>query len=73
MSTKEELVAKFRDILEDFEDAMVAAALVRYWDVCMESDPTDDIFNAIDRVLQEYMAPSAYVAWLRSREPYPKQ
>lgn len=63
-----ELIEKFSNTLEDFEDEIVVYALMRYWELCVENDDGyDDIFPALERVIEDFVAPSEFVEWRRNR------
>lgn len=55
-----------RNLTDDYEDEMVVVSLMKYYNLCLDNDdPT--IFEAIERVLEDYMCTADYSAWLLGR------
>ena len=56
-----------RNLTDDYEDEMVVVSLMNYYNLCLDNDdPT--ILEAIERVLEDYMCPADYSAWLLGRK-----
>ena len=55
-----------QNLTDDYEDEMVVVSLMKYYNLCLDNDdPT--ILEAIERVLEDYMCPADYSAWLLGR------
>jgi hypothetical protein len=61
---------------DDYLDDMVVASLMQYYDLCCEPNKDEGgelidldttILEAIERVLEDYMCPADYNAWMLGR------
>jgi len=61
------ITSRFEKMLEnladDYEDEMVAVSLMRHYNLYLENDDVS-ILEAIERVLEDYMSPSDFNAWM---------
>ena len=55
-----------RNLTDDYEDEMVVVSLMRHYNLCLDNND-DSILEAIERVLEDYMCPADYSAWLLGR------
>jgi hypothetical protein len=64
-----------RDLEDDFEEEIVAASLMKYYNMCNKPDkidntvneyidPDEDLLWAIERVLQDYLNKADFDAWV---------
>ena len=65
------ITSRYSDMLkrlgDDYEDEMVVVSLMKYYNLCLDNgDPT--ILEAIERVLEDYMYPADYDAWMLGRD-----
>lgn len=67
-----------KDLEVDCEEEIVVASLMDYYEMCAKPDkidntvneyidPDEDLLWAIERVLQDYMTPKDFNAWLHTR------
>ena len=71
-----------RNLSEDYQDEMVVVSLMNHYSLCSEPntdeggqeiDVDDTILSAIERVLEDYMSPSDYNAWMLTRKGIPHE
>jgi hypothetical protein len=62
-----------RDLEDDFEEEIVVCSLMKYHSLCsvpvkdeggMDMGVDEDLLWAIERILQDYMSPSDFNAWM---------
>ena len=71
-----------RNLSEDYQDEMVVVSLMNHYSLCYEPNTDeggweievdDTILSAIERVLEDYMSPSDYNAWMLTRRGIPHE
>ena len=66
-----------RNLEDDFEEEIVVCSLMKYYNLCsvpvkdeggMDMGVDEDLLWAIERILQDFMAPSDFSAWMLTRK-----
>jgi hypothetical protein len=55
------------NLVDDYEDELVVVSLMRHYKLCLDNDDAS-ILEAIERVLEDYMSPSDFNAWMLTVE-----